>query len=140
VSLIKKVTLVVVVFILMILFVNLNKTAYDLVVKYTPSMIRSAYIEYILSDRDNVQGSNHIKVMLLRSLLVQSYEFDVKLLFSLCRRGDGEYDEPIPKLATRIVIKQYPDLINELILFYKDDHVTKGLIIAQINQESEKPY
>jgi len=133
---IKKISILMsVAFILIFLAVFFNEKAFNVVIKYVPDNIRSEYIEYVFEDSEGDKGSEHLKVMLLRSLLEQPYDFDPKVLFQLCKRGEGEHSEPIPKLATRLIIKQFPHLIEQLILYYENDVLTQELLISQIKKE-----
>ncbi|WP_298776060.1 hypothetical protein [uncultured Shewanella sp.] len=119
--------------------INASQNLYDVALDVTPSFIRSSYIEYILIDDENEQGSDHLKVMLLRHLLKHPHKFDTKTLILLCER-DGKYMEPIPQLATRVLITEYPEDLPALLKYYKNDDYTLRLIKKKQEQISTENF
>ncbi len=128
---IKKIIIITLVIAIAVFFVHLNQKAYSTFVDLLPSKIRSNYIEYILDDK---VGSDHLKVLLLRTLERKEYEFNIRLLFPLCSRTNGLYEEPVPQLAVKVIYKNKPSITGALIEYYKGDKVTQIVIEKQLDK------
>jgi hypothetical protein len=132
---IKKITIITLLIVIVGFFVHVNQKTYSTFVDFLPSKVRSNYIEYILDDRAGI-GSDYIKILLLQALEREEYEFNIRLLFPLCDRTDTPYAEPIPQLAVKVIYKNKPSIIDELIEYYNNDEITQIVIEKQLEKIS----
>ena len=121
--------------VIVLVLTPMSKNLYHSAVSLLPKGMQSDYIGFVLSQNKGFFRTNYTKVQLLKMLIDDAkLNFENVILIPLCKRGEFSLDEPIPQMATNIILKTNINLVPKLLNHYADDPVTLEILKVRLEQ------